>query len=264
MNEEDNLSEEGLEDPYESALKKAKEKEAKRIEKQKDDLTEGKIRKKYEAEEEEEGNGFLDPESGFRTTLAIGTEVLGNTLLDLLSADPTQLTQVLGAQGINYFAQRIRGGEFSEGEMIAAGLASLIPGAAQAKSVAGGIARTGLRGAASGAIETGAADLIDTGEIDLDNVIAGAGVGGAFGGILGSAASQPATRNFIKRFKGRLKGEKYAEFTPEEIAQMGLPDSGQPMMSFSGPSGSGPTGKITWRNIPNLDRFLSGQTTSLN
>ena len=142
MNEEDNLSEEGLEDPYESALKKAKEKEAKRIQEQKDDLTEGKIRKKYEGEEEEEGDGFLDPESGFRTTLAIGTEVLGNTLLDLLSADPTQISQVLGAQGINYFAQRIRGGEFSQGEMVAAGLASLIPGAAQAKSVAGGIART--------------------------------------------------------------------------------------------------------------------------
>tara|TARA_B100000508_G_C11453052_1_gene275184 strand:- start:45 stop:1841 length:1797 start_codon:yes stop_codon:yes gene_type:complete len=30
------------------------------------------------------------------------------------------------------------------------------------------------------------------------------------------------------------------------------------------PSGSGPTGKITWRNIPKLDRFLSGQTTSLD
>jgi len=30
------------------------------------------------------------------------------------------------------------------------------------------------------------------------------------------------------------------------------------------PSGSGPTGKITYRNIPKLDRFLSGQTTSLD
>tara|TARA_B100000085_G_scaffold284075_1_gene316199 strand:+ start:14 stop:1726 length:1713 start_codon:yes stop_codon:yes gene_type:complete len=30
------------------------------------------------------------------------------------------------------------------------------------------------------------------------------------------------------------------------------------------PSGSGPVGKITYRNIPNLDRFLSGQTTSLD
>ena len=45
MNEEDNLSEEGLTDPYESELKKEKEAENKRIEDAKDDLTEGKIRR---------------------------------------------------------------------------------------------------------------------------------------------------------------------------------------------------------------------------
>ena len=212
MNEEDNLSEEGLEDPYESALKKAKEKEAKRIQEQKDDLTEGKIRRKRTGEEDiEEEGGFLDPESGFRTTIAIGTEVLGNTLLDLLSADPTQLTQVFGAQGINYFAQRIRGGEFSEGEMIAAGLASLIPGGAQARSAAGVIGKTAARGAVSGAIETGAADLIDTGEIDPDNVIAGAGIGGAFGGILGTASTTKQASDLIQKFKARLRG---GDFVP--------------------------------------------------
>jgi hypothetical protein len=212
MNEEDNLSEEGLEDPYESALKKAKEKEAKRIQEQKDDLTEGKIRRKRTGEEDiEEEGGFLDPESGFRTTIAIGTEVLGNTLLDLLSADPTQLTQVLGAQGINYFAQRIRGGEFSEGEMIASGLASLLPGGAQARSVAGVIGKTAARGAVSGAIETGAADLIDTGEIDPDNVIAGAGIGGAFGGILGTASTTKQASDLIQKFRARLRG---GDFVP--------------------------------------------------
>ena len=206
-----------------------------------------------EEKDEEKKKGLLDPESGFRTTLAIGTEVIGNTLLDVLSADPTQISQVLGAQGINYFAQRIRGSEFSEGEMIAAGLASLIPGAAQAKSVAGGIARTGLRGAASGAIETGAADLIDTGEINLDNVIAGAGVGGAFGGIFGSVASQPATKNFIKRFKGRLKGEQYAEFTPEEARAMGL---GQPMMTKTGGLDDDALNK-RYKEINNPDSYVT-------
>ena len=45
MNEEDNLSEEGLVDPYESELKKEKQAENKRIEDAKDDLTEGKIRR---------------------------------------------------------------------------------------------------------------------------------------------------------------------------------------------------------------------------
>ena len=235
--EEDNLSEEGLEDPYESALKKAIEAQKKRIEAQKDDLTEGKIKRKRtgeeDIEEEEEGDGFLDPESGFRTTLAIGTEVGLNTLLDLLSADPTQLTQVIGSQGINYFAQRIRGGEFSQGEMVAAGIASLIPGAAQAKSVAGGIARTAGRGAVSGAIETGAADLIDTGEIDPDNVIAGAGVGGAFGGIFGAAATSKEGKALIKGIRRRLKGgdfdgDEVAKFTADELEEMGI---GQPMES---------------------------------
>ena len=238
MNEENNLSEEGLEDPYESALKKAKEEETKRINKKKDDLTEGKIKKKYEAEEEEDGDSFLDPESGFRTTLAIGTEVGLNTILDLFSMDPTQISQVLGAQAINYLAQRIRGGEFSEGEMIASGLASLIPGAAQAKSISGGIARTVGRGAVSGALETGAADLIDTGEIDSERVAQGAVIGGAFGGIFGTAASQPATKKFVERFQKRLKREKYVKLTPEEARALGL---GQPMMSVQG-SGSLPEG----------------------
>ena len=186
-----------------------------------------------EEKDEEKKKGLLDPESGFRTTLAIGTEVIGNTLLDVLSADPTQISQVLGAQGINYFAQRIRGSEFSEGEMVAAGLASLIPGAAQAKSVAGGIARTGLRGAASGAIETGAADLIDTGEIDVENVVTGAGVGGAFGGIFGAAATSKEGKALIKSIRRRLKGgdfdgDEVAKFTSDELEEMGI---GQPMES---------------------------------
>jgi hypothetical protein len=33
---------------------------------------------------------------------------------------------------------------------------------------------------------------------------------------------------------------------------------------FQSPTGSGPVGKITYRNIPKLDDFLSGQTTSLD
>ena len=234
--EEDNLSEEGLEDPYESALKKALADQKKRIEAQKDDLTEGKIKRKRTGEEdieEEDGDSFLDPESGFRTTLAIGTEVGLNTILDLFSMDPTQISQVLGAQAINYLAQRIRGGEFSQGEMIASGLASLIPGAAQAKSISGGIARTALRGATAGAIETGAADLIDTGEIDAQNVLAGAGIGGAFGGIFGTAASQKEVKDAVAALQRRIRKGKYnpndlAKFTEEELVEMGI---GQPMES---------------------------------
>ena len=58
MNEDENLSEEGLQDPYESELKKTKEAENKRIEEAKDDLTEGKIRRKR-TEEEDPDNTLL-------------------------------------------------------------------------------------------------------------------------------------------------------------------------------------------------------------
>ena len=208
-----------------------------------------------EEKDEEKNKGLLDPESGLRTTLAIGTEVGLNTILDLFSMDPTQISQVLGAQAINYLAQRIRGGEFSEGEMIASGLASLIPGAAQAKSVAGGIARTATRGAVSGALETGAADLIDTGEIDSERVAQGAVIGGAFGGIFGTAASQPATKRFVKRFQNRLNGERYAKFTPEEIRAMGLE---QPMMTKTGGLDDDALNK-RYKEINNPDSYITDQ-----
>jgi len=235
MNEDEDIRGGATDEQITQAYKEAK------INEQRDPRTNEKFleeRAKKKAEEdkkkeenkkkEEDKDSLLDPESGFRTTLAIGTEVGLNTILDLFSMDPTQISQVLGAQAINYLAQRIRGGEFSEGEMIASGLASLIPGAAQARSISGSIARTAGRGAVGGAIETGAADLIDTGEIDSKRVATGALAGGAFGGIFGTAAGQPGVKEFVKRFKGRIKGEQYAKFTPEEIRAMGL---GQPMMS---------------------------------
>ena len=186
--------------------------------------------------------GILEARSGFRTTLAIGTEVGLNTILDLFSADPTQLTQIFGAQGINYIAQRIRGGEFSRGEMIASGLASLLPGGAQAKSLGGTIGRTALRGGVSGAIETGAADLIDTGEIDARNVVAGGAIGTTFGGLFGTAAGQKPTKQFFKRLQARMGSNlnpEQAVFTPEELRKMGI---GQPLMSVN------PKPQLTMKN----------------
>ena len=203
--------------------------------KQQQDMEEGNF-----LQDPEEENSFRDPNSGFRTTLAIGTEVLGNTFLDLFSADPTQLTQFFGAQGINAIAQRIRGGEFSKGEMRAAGIASLLPGGAQARSLGGTITRTALRGGVSGAIETGAADLIDTGEIDPERVAAGFGVGTAFGGLFGVAAGQKDIKKFFSRLRARMGSNldpEQAVFTPEELASMGI---GQPMaFAKVNPKGSG-------------------------
>ena len=205
----------------------------KRRQEEYDESTKGneKLRRKQE-EEEEKKKGFLDEGSAFRTTAAIGTEIGLNTLLDLFSFEPT--SQVGGAAAINYFAQRIRGGEISKGEMAAAGLASLIPGGAQAKSLGGVLAKGVAKGAVTGAIETGTADLIDTGQIDAERIGTGALVGGAFGGIFSHAGSQPKVQRGIKYFKARVKGEKFAKLSPEEAFELGL---GEPMMSVKGDEG---------------------------
>jgi len=227
MNEEDNLSEEGLGE----VIKKQDEK----LKKDLDEINYGnkELEKRQKDGKQLDIPGLLDPESGFRTTLAIGTEVGLNTLLDLFSADPTQLTQIFGSQGINALAQRIRGGKFSRGEMIASGIASLLPGGAQARSLAGTVVRTSIKGGVSGAIETGAADLIDTGKIDPERVTAGFGVGTTFGGLFGTATGQKGTKNFFKRLRARMGNNldpNTAVFTREELASMGI---GQPMMSVN-------------------------------
>ena len=71
-----------LRDPYESELKKAKEEEAKRIEEAKDDLTEGKIRRKRTEEEDPENN------------------LLGSRLLD-------QIEKPIGS-ALNWFMEKSR------------------------------------------------------------------------------------------------------------------------------------------------------------
>ena len=95
--------------------------------------------------------------------------------------------------------------------------------------------------------------------------------------------------NFINQLLKRVQGNKvdltggatdeqimqaYRERTGEldldpnrrvETGTSGLTGSNSNLLNMvQSPSGSGPTGKITYRNIPKLDRFLSGQTTSLD
>ena len=134
MNEEEQLDENEPIDPNdpEKGLDKFVERNQKRRQKE---YEENKYRNR-ELQKRQEGEqleipGIFEAGSGFRTTAAIGTQVGLNTLLDLFSFVPP--AQVAGGSAINYLAQRIRGGEFSEGEFIASGLASLIPGAAQAR-----------------------------------------------------------------------------------------------------------------------------------
>ena len=228
MNEEDNLSEEGLTDPYESELKKEKEAENKRIEDAKDDLTEGKIRRARDrrgrgGETQLDIPDLFEARSGLRTTLGLGTEIFLNTLVDPFFEPGTQ---VAAGSAINFLAQRIRGGELSKGELAAAGLASLIPGGAQGRAITQ-FAKGSAKGALSGAIETAGMAGIDEGRLPTtEELAAGLGIGAAFGGILSTPQATKALGKLSNRIKG--KKEKFVRLTPEEALELGL---GQPMMS---------------------------------
>jgi len=169
-----------------------------------DEVTKGneELRRK---QEEEKKKGLLDEGSAFRQAAALGTEVGLNTVLDLFSFVPP--AQVAGGSAINYLAQRIRGGEFSQGEFVASGLASLIPGGAQAKAVLRDtvgkqIVKGVAKGATSGVIETTGITTIDEGRLPTPEELAtGAGMGGAFGGLFTTAATRPQIQNIAQRIR---------------------------------------------------------------
>ena len=164
-----------------------------------DEVTKGNEELRRKQEEEEKKKGLLDEGSAFRQAAAIGTEVGLNTILDLFSFEPG--SQIAGGSAINYLAQRIRGGEFSKGEMIASGLASLIPGGAQGKALARTAKGIG-KGAVSGVIETTGMTTIDEGRLPTAEELAtGAGIGGAFGGLFTTAANSQQIKELAKRVK---------------------------------------------------------------
>ena len=191
MNEEEELKEE--KDRYERQNQEAY-----------DEVTKGNEELKRRQEEKKK-KGLLDEGSAFRQTAALGTEVGLNTILDLFSFVPP--AQVAGGSAINYLAQRIRGGEFSQGEMIASGLASLIPGGAQSKAVLRDtvgkqIAKGVAKGATSGVIETTGITTIDEGRLPtLEELGTGAAAGGAFGGLFTTAATRPQIQNIAQRIR---------------------------------------------------------------
>ena len=207
MNEdEENLDEEGLDDPYESELKKEKEAENKRIEDAKDDLTEGKIKRARSRRgqggdvEQLDIPGLFEARSGLRTTLGLGTEIFLNTLVDPFFEPGTQ---VAAGTAINFLAQRIRGGELSKGELAAAGLASLIPGGAQGRAITQFAKGVG-KGALSGGIESLGIAGIDRGKLpSLEEFGTSVGIGAAFGGAL----STPQAAKALQDLRGRIKGQ---------------------------------------------------------
>jgi hypothetical protein len=188
----------------EKELKEEKDRYERQNQEAYDEVTKGneELRRK---QEEEKKKGLLDEGSAFRQATALGTEVGLNTLLDLFSFIPP--AQVAGGSAINYLAQRIRGGEFSRGEFIASGLASLIPGGAQSKAVLRDtvgkqVAKGVAKGATSGVIETTGITTVDEGRLPtLEELGTGAVAGGAFGGLFTTAATQPQIQNIAQRIR---------------------------------------------------------------
>ena len=238
MNEEEELKEE--KDRYERQNQEAY-----------DEVTKGneELRRK---QEEEKKKGLLDEGSAFRTTAAIGTEVGLNTLLDLFSFEPG--SQIAGGSAINYLAQRIRGGEFSKGEMIASGLASLIPGGAQAKAVLRDtvgkqIVKGVAKGATSGVIETTGITTIDEGRLPtLEELGTGAVAGGAFGGLFTTAATRPQIQNIAQRIRTGT-GKIVDSLTPGPVRIMQGDLIGQVTGGTFG-SNNAPNNPREWRYRP--------------
>ena len=227
MNEDDNLSEEGLEDPYEKELREAQEQANQRNEEGFKDLTEGKIRRKRTGEEDNEEFEQLEIPFESRNLGRVGAglafEVGFNSLLDALTAVPG--SQQVGSAVINAIAQGIRGGKFSFGEVLGAAAASQIPGLAQGKAItkAGRIMRAAGTGATSGAIEATSIAAVDRGELPTMQEF-GLAVGA--GGLLG-AGFQPVgegASSLLKSIRRRVKGskEKFVKLTREQVLELGL------------------------------------------
>ncbi len=101
------------------------------------------------------------------------------------------LANVGGSGIINYLAQRIRGTEFSLGELATASGLSLIPGGTQAKTLKGAIGKSTVKGAGLGGLQVTSESLIDTGELpDAETFATGTLFGGVAGGFFQSVAEK--------------------------------------------------------------------------
>ena len=166
------------------------------------------------------------------TSLLLGAPVPGARALYALS-------NVAGSGIINYLAQRIRGTEFSLGELATASGLSLIPGATQAKTLKGAIGKSTSKGAATGATAVTSESLIDTGELpDAETLATGALFGGAAGGIFETATKGDDIGKFLNNVRNRINGGKQlitpegipidaSDFQPSTAFAMGGPGSGR-------------------------------------
>ena len=208
--EEDNLSEEGLEDPYEKELREAQEQANQRNEEGFKDLTEGKIRRKRTGEDNEQLELPLESRNVARVGAGLAFEVGANSILDFFSLVPG--SQAAGSAVINAIAQGIRGGKFSFGEVLGAAAASQIPGLAQGKAIttAGKFTKAAATGAVSGGIEATSIAAVDRGELPTIQEL-GLAIGA--GGILGAGFQKvgdelnPKVRGLFQDLKARVNGD---------------------------------------------------------
>tara|TARA_Y100000401_G_scaffold36224_1_gene27134 strand:+ start:241 stop:1974 length:1734 start_codon:yes stop_codon:yes gene_type:complete len=189
---------------------------------------------------EEEEKSWTDARSGVRTGLGLGFEIAANTGLDAFSFIPG--SQQAGSAFINYLAQKIRGGEVSKGEILAAAATSQIPGLTQAKALTRGgrFYRSAAKGGISGGVTTTSMSLVDEGELPsfgefATGVTAGGVMGGAFDlapatltGKLGKEVDDIKYDSdvFLRQLKSRITGGSRIDH-PDIVYRSGQYDFGE-------------------------------------
>ena len=154
-----------------------------------------------------ETDEFGNPKYAQSITFEVGANVALDKATSWLLGAPIPgarplyaLANVGGSGIINYLAQRIRGTEFSLGELATASGLSLVPGGTQAKTLKGAIGKSTVKGAGLGAVQVTSESLIDTGELpDAETFATGTLFGGAAGGIFQTAADSDEVLKALRK-----------------------------------------------------------------
>lgn len=162
----------------------------------------------YDPETDQFGNPRFAESITFEVgaNLALDKATAGLLVAPIPGARPLYaLANVAGSGIINYLAQRIRGTEFSLGELATASGLSLVPGATQAKTLKGAIGKSTVKGAGLGATQVTSESLIDTGKLpDAETLTTGALFGGVAGGLFQSVAEKDQIGYAIRALRNTI------------------------------------------------------------
>ena len=235
----------------------------------------------YDPETDQFGNPRFVESITFETgaNLALDKATAGLLVAPIPGARPLYaLANVAGSGIINYLAQRIRGTEFSLGELATASGLSLVPGATQAKTLKGAIGKATAKGAGIGATAVTSESLIDTGKLpDAETFATGTVFGGLAGGIFQSVAEKDqigyALRAMRNRINNRPAGDDFAAIgtvgaarrkpgpkNPEEQAAMEAAGQKNLMKSFKEDPRLGESDEALYAQYKALDAKYDGQT----